>query len=92
MLRKLIFLIFGIFICNGFLLGQEVVHVERGFTSEKITNKQVVFLEDQQGALSIQEITKPEYQNRFQNITKDDPNFGISNHVYWLKIKVQKEP
>ena len=92
MLRKLIFLIFGLFICNEFLLGQEVVHVERGFTSEKITDKQVVFLEDQQGALSIQEITKPEYQNRFQNITKDDPNFGISNHVYWLKIKVQKEP
>ncbi len=51
--------------------------------------KQVVYLEDKEGNLIVDEVSQPAYTHRFQNITKRSINFGYSMSNFWLKFDVK---
>lgn len=72
-------------------LAQEIFKVQADFSSKQILKDEIYFLEDKNGSLTLEEITKTEQQSRFQVIPKSSPNFGYSDSVFWLKIQVKKE-
>jgi len=51
-------------------------------------SNQVVYYEDKTQKLTINEVKQ---LNNFNRITTDVPNFGISNSVFWLKLKISNQ-
>lgn len=52
------------------------------------------FLEDPQGELTFEDISKPEQQARFAPLALDSPgaNFGITSSAIWLKVTLRTVP
>ncbi len=53
--------------------------------------KNVAFFEDKSNILTINDITQPNYQQKFKTWTQETVNFGFSPSNYWLKFQVRKE-
>ena len=51
----------------------------------------VEYLEDQNGELNIEDILKPEYQNKFQRQNKEIFNRSATKSVFWFKISLQNQ-
>ena len=50
---------------------------------------QMEVLEDPRGDYTISEVSSPEFQSRFRLSGQDVPNYGLTNSVYWLKIRIK---
>ena len=48
-------------------------------------------LEDPSGKLTIEEITSPEFENRFVPSLNEVPNFGHTNSAYWVRFRIKNE-
>ncbi len=48
-------------------------------------------LEDPSGKLTIEEITSPEFENKFVPSQNEVPNFGHTNSAYWVRFRIRNE-
>ncbi|HLE14507.1 MAG TPA: 7TM-DISM domain-containing protein, partial [Anaerolineales bacterium] len=48
-------------------------------------------LEDPGGQLTIQEVTSPEYSNRFVPSQEEVPNYGFTGSAYWVRFRLRNE-
>jgi signal transduction histidine kinase/FixJ family two-component response regulator len=48
----------------------------------------VDILEDPEGRLTIEQVSSPEWTPRFQRSHSDEPNFGMTSSVYWVRLLV----
>ena len=69
---------------------QEVIVLDSQTELKKI-GKQIYFLEDIDGKLSIDDIRKPAIQDKFQQHKEDVFNRPASRAVYWFKILLQNQ-
>jgi PAS domain S-box-containing protein len=65
--------------------------VEVGDGSRYPLAKSFLFLEDKEGKLTIDDITQPQWQERFAPVSQDGPgaNFGLTRSAIWLKINLR---
>jgi serine phosphatase RsbU (regulator of sigma subunit)/anti-sigma regulatory factor (Ser/Thr protein kinase) len=57
---------------------------------EKVAfGKSVEILEDKQGELSIRDVISNELKNGFSTSESDEPNFGFTSSVYWIKFTIK---
>ncbi len=49
------------------------------------------FLEDPSGKMTVEEISDPSLQGRFQAFPGPAPNFGISNSAFWVRFTTKNE-
>ena len=54
-------------------------------------NGHIDVLEDPRGKLKIADLTRPDVARRFYTLadTRNDPNFGYTGAVYWLRVSLQ---
>tara|TARA_Y100001954_G_scaffold124691_1_gene133869 strand:+ start:4280 stop:8236 length:3957 start_codon:yes stop_codon:yes gene_type:complete len=52
--------------------------------------RQVSILEDPLGKLTIDDVSKEEYNPKFKRSKKDVPSYGITNSTFWVKVKINK--
>mgnify|MGYP003856281637 CR=1 FL=1 len=50
--------------------------------------KDLLYLKEEGPNLSLSEILKPEFQNKFKKTTRKIPNFGIADKSYWAKLSI----
>ncbi len=89
-MKKILFFLF--FISNySFLTAQNTDSVIVFDNESEILNigKQVYFLEDKEGKLTIEDIQKPEYQSQFKKSEQKNLNFGLNLYHYWIKIIIK---
>ena len=48
-------------------------------------------LEDPDGELTIEEVASPGYEARFVRSQEDIPNYGYTDTVYWLRLRIRNE-
>lgn len=48
-------------------------------------------LDDPTGLLTIQEVSSPEFADRFERSRVEVPIYGYTDHVYWLRLKLRNE-
>ncbi|MEM7183149.1 MAG: 7TM diverse intracellular signaling domain-containing protein [Spirochaetota bacterium] len=75
----LVFLAFPIF--------SRPVVLEESFQSLTI-GKYLEYYEDKEGKLSIEDVTSPEFQTKFQKSKQHKPGFGITASAYWVKFAI----
>lgn len=49
------------------------------------------YLEDPQGTLSLDQVRSAEYEKKFKRGTQDVLNFGMTDSVYWLRLRVRND-
>lgn len=49
------------------------------------------YLEDPQGTLSLDQVRSAEYEKKFKRGTQDILNFGLTDSVYWLRLRVRND-
>ncbi len=49
------------------------------------------YLEDSQGTLSLEQVRSAEYEKKFKRGTQDVLNFGMTDSVYWLRLRVRND-
>ena len=49
------------------------------------------YLEDSQGALSLDQVRSAEYETKFTRGTQDVLNFGLTNSTSWLRLRVRND-
>ncbi|HNF17702.1 MAG TPA: 7TM-DISM domain-containing protein, partial [Leptospiraceae bacterium] len=85
--RLTAFLISWFFITFS-LFSQDYVTVDEKFESSDFRNK-IEILEDKGGILHINDVIKPQALQNFVRSTAEIPNLGISDSVFWIKIRIQ---
>ena len=68
--------------------GTDMAPVQVGNQNEIVLGKHLSFLEDPQGTLLLQDILRPEYQQRFEPVFVDTPYFGRSHSTYWFRLQL----
>ena len=48
-------------------------------------------LEDPGGELTIEDVTSPEYEARFERSQEAVPNYGYSDSAFWLRVRLRNE-
>ncbi len=48
----------------------------------------LLLLEDEQGSLTIEEVTRPALLSRFEPSESDKPNFGFTDSAYWARLEL----
>lgn len=59
-----------------------------GSTGSMELGKKLMLLEDPEGKLSFEEVSSPEYENKFSPSDKKILNVGHTESVFWLKIPI----
>ncbi len=49
------------------------------------------YLEDPQGTLSLDQVRSAEYEKKFKRGAQDVLNFGMTDSVYWLRLRVRND-
>jgi len=65
--------------------------VLRGDQEVYLLGTYVDYLEDPGGALTFEQISSAQYAAQFKPGTSDVLNFGLSNSVYWLRLRVRND-
>jgi diguanylate cyclase len=58
---------------------------------EYLLGTYVDYLEDPQGTLSLDQVRSAEYEKKFKRGTQDALNFGMTDSVYWLRLRVRND-
>jgi len=58
---------------------------------EYLLGNHIEYLEDPSHALDIEQISSPEYHNKFTRGNANILNFGLKDSVYWLRLTVRNE-
>ncbi len=53
-----------------------------------VLGKHLMFMEDPQGVLLLDDILSPEYQSRFEPVFVDTPYFGRTHSTYWFRLQI----
>ena len=69
--------------CNSF--GQVIW---KGGEKEQLAGKQIFYLQDSTGTLTVESMSDPVIASRFQRSTRNILNFGFTSAPYWLRITV----
>ncbi|MFV1997223.1 MAG: PAS domain S-box protein [Acidiferrobacterales bacterium] len=48
-------------------------------------------LEDSSGKLTINDITRPEYRDKYRTFDKNQPGLGYSRSVFWIRLQLKNE-
>ncbi len=48
-------------------------------------------LEDADGRLGIEDITRPQYRDQFRTFNEDAPRFGFSSSVFWIRLSLRND-
>src|SRR5687767_11613407 len=80
-------------ICVGLLLSTlgakaQSVHVLKENQGISIVGKKIMVLEDKSASLSIEELRKPKYQQKFVSSDNEIINLNVTRSVIWLKIRI----
>jgi two-component system, sensor histidine kinase LadS len=51
----------------------------------------IEYLEDPQGKLSLEQVRSAEYETKFTRGTQDVLNFGLTDSVYWLRLRIRND-
>jgi len=81
------FLILYILFSAGSLQALTPIVIDQN-TESVSTGKYMEILEDPSGKLTIDDVTKPEMQNRWFRSKWDVPNFGKSRSAYWFRLNI----
>ncbi|MCB1191507.1 MAG: sensor histidine kinase [Leptospiraceae bacterium] len=85
-MKKLIFLFL---LYSQTLLGNDQDHpivVLSDETDSVSIGRLISFYEDKTGDLRIADVKKPEFESKFKVSDQENPNFGLTNSSYWVKI------
>ncbi len=58
---------------------------------EYLVGKYVEYLEDRDGKLTFEQVNTPQYATKFTPSSQNILNFGLSESVYWLRLRVRNE-
>ena len=92
MRKAFLILIINLFFTMGFShsYGSVGVDLLKGKEIYKI-GRQVSILEDPLSKLTIDDVSKEEYNSKFKKSKEDVPSYGITNSTFWVKVKINKE-
>lgn len=62
--------------------------LDMNLIDEATLGKHLMFLEDPQGVLLLDDILTDEYQSRFEPVFVDTPYFGRTRSTYWFRLQV----
>ncbi|TAG04625.1 MAG: hypothetical protein EAZ44_04620 [Cytophagia bacterium] len=83
-----LFLIITIFLFQAISFAQSPLITVQGQWDLHLIGKQIMFLEDTTGKLTIQQIQQPNYQAKFQRNKKNIFQKPASRNSYWFKIVI----
>jgi serine phosphatase RsbU (regulator of sigma subunit)/anti-sigma regulatory factor (Ser/Thr protein kinase) len=72
-------------IYTHFLPAQNTVVIDRSFDYTGIGNK-IEILEDPGGLYKLKDILSPDISEKFKPSEEDEPNFGFTSSVYWVRF------
>ncbi len=90
-LAALLKILFIIILLPGVLKAQSEEFVILSSLDKVSLGKYVEILEDKTGNLTIEDIKKPEIQRRFVASEQDEPGFGFTSSVYWVRLNVTNQ-
>lgn len=80
--------IFLIVLCPDLTQACEPVIIHEDYEWEELTPYLQLY-EDETGALTLEDITKPLYEEKFQPAGENIPNYGATSSVIWIKFSIQ---
>ena len=81
---KRLYSLFFLLVLAGRFDAQHVIN--KGFESSAKITEGISFIEDKDGSLKFTDVLR---SRNFSKVETDVPNFGISNSVFWLKIRIR---
>ncbi len=87
-LHRLSVILISWFFITLSLFSQDYVTVDEKFESSDFRNK-IEILEDKGGILNISDVVKTQTSQNFFRSPAEIPNLGISDSVFWIKIRIQ---
>ena len=88
--QLLILLLLGLFSFSAGAFGSSGIP-EISISTDKgsyVLGRYMLFLEDQNGDLRIEDVSSPDYRDRFNLHDKDFPNFGFTRSAYWFGTRI----
>jgi methyl-accepting chemotaxis protein len=71
---------------GGPLQAQKILAVTEATAVTELTGQFLSYLEDPEKNLTIDQVSSPEYADRFKHDIKDVPNFGYTRSAYWIRF------
>jgi serine phosphatase RsbU (regulator of sigma subunit)/anti-sigma regulatory factor (Ser/Thr protein kinase) len=71
------------------LNGQDAAFIIIPGMDHAVLGKHLEILEDPAGSLTINDILSLPYSSQFRKVEQDEPGFGFTSSVYWLKLSIK---
>lgn len=84
---RLLVLAFGVYLTSH-LYAQNTIITINSSTDYISLGNSIALLEDKSGSLSIENILEPHINSQFYASTEDEPGFGFTSSVYWVKLTI----
>lgn len=84
------FLLFLFILAISQLQALEPIVVDDQF-QRLVIGKYLEYYEDKTGELTIEDVSKPEFEKQFIKSNVDKPNFGYTDSVYWIRFQLDSK-
>jgi signal transduction histidine kinase len=79
----------ALWLANGAAARADVFDVAARPLAGEPIGRSFEVLEDEEGKLTVADVSSPDYRGRFTPSQRDAPSFGFSSSTYWLRLDVR---